>query len=290
MKYPVDIATYQDAAKELGNVLQKQPVNVVVRLGGTLSYALHDVQINSSQAIKNSIDKLVQKNLLLGAGLQTLPLLKKPVYPCVIKGRIRSCGTKVFAINNKEEFDTAFAKLNGDCYIEPLFVATSEYRFHCTRDEVFFEVKKIKRNPNDIIINHDNHYNKREFLKPRLYKEIKAECLKAMAALDLDIACFDVMYSSTDNNKHQFAIAEANTNPELLKNTFQAYKEALTDLIEQKVKAIPVKEKMPMEEQQKVGRLQRKVLTEQQKMQIIRDLMNDNFLVDADDGFVNFKL
>lgn len=238
----IHIATYQDAAKPLANHLPSYDGhNIVIRLGGTMPYNKYDVQINSVDSINNSINKARQKNLLLNGGCKTLPILQQPEYPCVLKGIVRSCGTSVYVCNNKKEYDKAVRDLYArkGHIIEPLFEATSEYRLHCTRKEVFFSVKKIKRNPEDIIINHNNHYNIREFLMPRLWNEIKAECIKAMNVLDLDIACFDVMYSSKNNNKHEFWIAEANTNPELLKNTFDAYVKALDKLIREKIGAIP---------------------------------------------------
>ena len=141
-KQPIHIATYQEAAKPLAQKLPNFDHSVVIRLGGVMPYAQYDIHINTPDAIKNSICKLTQKKLLLNAGLATLPLLKEPVYPCVLKGRVRSCGTKVLIVNNAEEFKKAATQLKQDYLIETLFTATSEYRFHCTRDKVFFEVRK----------------------------------------------------------------------------------------------------------------------------------------------------
>lgn len=235
------IATYQPAAKPLAQVLPKYKYNVVIRLGGNHDYPDYPIQINSAKSINNSINKQKQKQLLIKGGCKTLPMLNTPVYPCVVKGIVRSCGTHVMVCRNEQEFNAAVNNMyrcNGHI-IEPLFTATSEYRLHCTRDEVFFCVKKIKNNPADIIVNHKNHHNVRDFPKPRLWKEIQAECLKAMQVLDLDIACFDVMYCSLDNNKHDFTIAEANTNPELLRNTFNAYAGAIDKLVKQRIKDMP---------------------------------------------------
>jgi glutathione synthase/RimK-type ligase-like ATP-grasp enzyme len=243
----VHIATYQDRAKALANELAATPYNTVVRLGGTKPYDGYDIQVNSATAIQNSVNKLIQKNLLLAAGLKTLPVIEQynGIFPCVLKGVVRSCGTKVMVANNKKEYDKAAKDLENRYYIEPLFNTTSEYRLHCTRDSVFFAVKKFKRNANDIIITHDNHYNKRDFIKPRLWAEVQKECLKAMQTLDLDIACFDVLYSSANDNKHEFVIAEANTNPELLANTLKAYKQTLDGIIKQRVAELNKNKKEP---------------------------------------------
>lgn len=237
----IHIATLQDAAKPLAQALPSYRCSVVVRLGGNGSYGSYDIQINSQNSINNSINKSKQKQLLIEGGCKTLPILDMPIFPCVVKGIVRSCGTHVIVCRNEQEYNVAANKMQ-PCrghIIEPLFEATGEYRLHCTREEIFFAVKKIKRNPSDIIINHENHYNVREFPKPRLWDQIKAECLKAMRILDLDIACFDVMYSSANDTQHDFFIAEANTNPELLTNTFNAYTSALDKLIKAKIALRP---------------------------------------------------
>lgn len=238
----VHIATYQreiyngiSVATHLKNDLPPFAEDVVIRLGGTKPYADYKIQINSAEAVMNSVNKLRQKELLLNAGLQTLPMLKEPVFPCVLKAVFRSGGTSVHVVNNREEFDAIVASMQGNYIIEPLFKATGEYRLHCTQNEVFFQVKKHKRNPQDIIINRDNHYNKMDFIRPRLWKQMEAECIRAMRVLNLDIACFDVMYDSSDNNQHRFTISEANTNPELLLNTYNAYLAKLTELINAKI-------------------------------------------------------
>lgn len=242
MKKRLHIATYQrvvhdgvSVAQHLHNDLPLFTEDVVIRLGGSMPYEDYKIHVNSQQAIKNSIDKLKQKKLLIAAGLKTLPLANKPEFPCVIKAVNRSGGVSVFVARDDKDFKEAVIKINGAYLIEPLFNATSEYRLHCTQEECFFAVKKHKRNPEDIIINRDNHFNKMEFVKPRLWKEIQAECVKAMQVLELDIACFDVMYCSLDKNNHTFTISECNTNPELLHNTYKAYVPQLIKLVESKI-------------------------------------------------------
>lgn len=234
---PVLIATYQERAKKLSKLLKKRNQNVVVRLGGTLKYPNHPIQINSQRAIKNSVDKQKQKLLLLNGGIKVLPNLNKPEYPCVLKGIVRSGGNNVKIVKNAAQFKEESAKLINNCdgyIIEDLFKATSEYRLHCTKEKVFFFVKKVKDDPNDPIVTAKNHHNVREFVYPRLWKDIQKECIKAMNVLDLDIACFDVLYNSKGD--HSFIIAEANTNPEMLANTMEAYAGELNVLIDKKIK------------------------------------------------------
>lgn len=236
------IATYHQPSMKFAEVLPKQDHRVVIRLGGTMAYAEYPIQINSAKAVKNSINKLKQKQLLMHANIRTLPLINtnhaKDEFPVVVKGVVRSCGSSVHIVNNEKELEKAIAKCNKDnegYYIEPLFKATSEYRLHCTKEGVFFAVKKVKEDKDAIIITAKNHHNVRDFIKPRLWSVIKEECINAIDALGLDVCCFDIMYSSANNNQHEFFIAEANTNPEMLKNTFNAYVPALTKLVEQKI-------------------------------------------------------
>lgn len=286
------VATYQrrqaihngiTVAQHFKNDLPNFGKSVVVRLGGTMAYSDYEIHVNSAKAVKNSVNKLTQKKLLLRANISTLPILQEPVYPCVVKGVIRSGGTSVFIINNKAEFDQAIQTINGEYILEPLFKATSEYRLHCTRDEVFFAVKKHKRNPADIIINRDNHFNKREFVKPRLWQQIQTECINAMAALDLDIACFDVMYSSANNNQHEFYIAEANTNPELLHNTYNAYLKAIIGIVNKKIEALPKPVRV-------VKPVVKEKLNAEQKLRVIAAIQNNDYWIDDNGEVLSIKL
>lgn len=280
----IHIATYQrvihngvSVAQHLVNDLPDFGTSVVVRLGGTMPYKDYNIHINSAEAVKNSIDKKKQKMLLIGAGLQTLPLLKEPAYPCVVKGIVRSGGVNVFIARDADQFRKVEQQINGGYVIEPLFEATSEYRLHCTKDEVFFAVKKQKRNPDDIIINRDNHFNKREFLKPRLWKQMQEECVKAMRVLDLDLACFDVMYSSKNPDKHEFAIAEANTNPELLHNTYLEYLAQIKKLVYQKIEEQKKPVAIHAEQPKAKGK---KKLSDEQKLLLYSMVVADEYSFD----------
>ena len=61
---------------------------------------------------------------------------------------------------------------------------------------------------------------------------MKDACIATMKAHDLEIGAIDVGYCS--EGEHSFVIHEVNTNPELLKNTFDAYAETLQKLINNK--------------------------------------------------------
>lgn len=282
------IATYQrdifnkiPVAEHLKRDIKPTDFSVVVRLGGSMPYNDYQIHVNSAESVKNSINKLIQKNLLIKAGLPVLPILNEVNYPCVLKGIVRSGGLSVFVINNEKEYNQYSAKLNNNFTIEPLFNTTSEYRLHCTRKEVFFEVKKVKRVKEDVIITRDNHFNKRDFLKPRLWAKIKEDCLKAINVLDLDICCFDVIYDSSNNAKHTYAICEANTNPELLHNTYLAYVKALDDIIASKIQNYKVVDKLQDKVfiEVKPKAKQQIVLSQQQKDLLLIKLITNDFVI-----------
>lgn len=308
-KKKIHVATYQrvihnriPVKEHLERDLPDFGTSVVIRLGGTKPYEKYAIQVNKAASVLNSVNKKKQKDLLLKAGAPTLPLLVRPVYPCVVKGIKRSGGINVFVVNSAKEFTKATAATNENYLIEPLFKATGEYRLHCTRKEVFFAVKKHKRNAADIIITRDNHFNEREFVKPRLWQQMKDACVKAMTTLDLDIACFDVMYNRA-GAVHQFAIAEANTNPELLDNTYAAYLKALQTVITDKIaeqqpnKRVAAKEpvpvvKEPIVKRRAAGRIvanvppvvkaqHKKVLDDVEKMNIWKKIMNDEYVING---------
>lgn len=212
------------------------PKPVVVRMGGIGEYPDYPVQINSVKGTWNCINKWDSKNIMLNAGLPTLPMYQHPIeYPFVIKGIIRSRGSSVFLCESEAEYNAYKKILRNQFYVEPLFPYTSEYRLHCTKDEVFFAVKKKKEagREEDTFITADNHQNYKDFEIPRLWKQIKEASLQAVKKHKLDIGCVDIGYCS--KGEHSFVIHELNTSPELRQNTFDHYITAIDKLIREKL-------------------------------------------------------
>lgn len=236
----VIVATFNVKKLKLEQALSQKGYSkpVVVRMGGIMSYEGYPVQINSVLATKNCIDKKRSKEILIKAGLPTLPMYDSPIaYPFVMKGIIRSRGSSVFMVDNENEF-AAYKKVlcRAGYYIEPFFPYTSEYRLHCTQKEVFFAVKKQKdeTHTDEPFINAQNHTNYREFVKPRLWNEIKEASMQALKVHGLDFACVDVGYNSA-GKPHEFVIHELNTSPELRPLTFNHYITALDSLIKERL-------------------------------------------------------
>ena len=299
----IHVATYKrdihkgiPVAEQLKRDLPDFGIGVVIRLGGSMPYKDYEIHVNSAQSVKNSINKLTQKRLLLAAGVPTQPLiLEENVFPAVVKAITRSGGLSVYVVNTPAERENAVAAIGmGGYLVEPLFNTTSEYRLHCCRKEVFFSVKKHKRNKEDIIITRDNHFNKMEFLKPRLWKEMQAACVKAMTALDLDIACFDVLYDSS-GAEHKFVISEANTNPELLLNTYNAYVKKLEEIIRAKIAdrqlkpAAPVAKAEPVIYVEPVKKRDFK-LTDSDKVDVFDKILSGKYAYNAETKSIEIKL
>jgi glutathione synthase/RimK-type ligase-like ATP-grasp enzyme len=237
----IKIATYQKTNKQLEATLEPyKGKKIIVRMGGDMDYPDYPIQVNSVEAIRNCVDKMKMKNIFIDNNIKTLPILKEDEVqaPVVIKGIIRSKGASVFVVDENNEIPVYRKVLKQKYYFEPLFNTTSEYRLHCTQDKVFFSVKKKKKEgmEADIIINEKNHVVLEKFLKPRLWAEIQAECLKAMKATGLELGACDVGYDSSNKKEHKFVIHEINTSPEILKPLRPYYKEAIESIIATKLK------------------------------------------------------
>lgn len=216
-KFNLHIATYVDSCYRLFPHLECE-LPTVIRMGGTKEYNDYPIQINSCQAIKNSTNKLKTKELFAANSIRQSPFYTKAdkyigEFPCVYKPFKRSGGEQIKIVDSQEELNDLMKE--EIAYIEPMFVTTSEYRVFCSTNGVFLMVKKVRDegHENEVIITRKNHSYKYDFVQPRLKKQIFEECLKALNVLELDIACFDIGYSSKGN--HDFVIFESNTGPDL---------------------------------------------------------------------------
>lgn len=247
----IKVATYSNTCKSLESLLNSKffnlNKNIVIRLGGTRNYSKYEYQINTSTSVNNSCDKLATKQLFKLGKVSSLPYLESQKLLCfnedmfneikrswncdklLLKKNKSSGGNGIIVISTLQELFDIIKVKKYKGYIEPYLNVTSEYRVHYSKwDKVFFTVKKIKKNPSDLIIDRDNHFNIRTFLKPRKWAEILIECEKAANVLGLDICCFDVLYNSEN---HVFFISEVNTGPELLRNTKNKYFETIVNYI-----------------------------------------------------------
>ena len=228
------IATYSDTNYKLYPYIECAE-KTVIRLGGVGTYEDYPIQINSRQSVMDSIDKMKMKEIFKENEVKQSEFFykndKNIPFPCVFKPTKRSGGEGTCIVNNQEELDSILS----EGYCEPFFTTTSEYRTYCSKYGMFLMIrkKKIENHEDDLFINRDNHSYQQKFVKPRLLKQIEEHSMKALNALGLDIACFDIGYSSKD--KHDFVIFESNVSPEMKLNCIvEGYAVEINKLIKEK--------------------------------------------------------
>ena len=199
------------------------PFRSVIRLGSSTE-SDGRLEINTTQAVKNSASKLLMKQKFTEAGVKTanwytfsnylfypngdLTLggtdqtrgIETIEYPIVAKSLFGSRGIGNTKINNQEELEAWLPNKNLNNYIFEEFVKmTREYRLHITKFGCFYTCRKLVRSdaPEDTWQKHDDVCNwvleeNPSFKKPKNWDAIVADCIKAKDALGLDICAFDV--------------------------------------------------------------------------------------------------
>ena len=199
------------------------PFRSVIRLGSSTE-SDGRLEINTTEAVKNSASKLLMKQKFTEAGVKTanwytfsnylfypngdLTLggtdqtrgIETIEYPIVAKSLFGSRGIGNTKINNQEELEAWLPNKNLNNYIFEEFVKmTREYRLHVTKFGCFYTCRKLVRSdaPEDTWQKHDDVCNwvleeNPSFKKPKNWDAIVADCIKAKDALGLDICAFDV--------------------------------------------------------------------------------------------------
>ena len=199
------------------------PFRSVIRLGST-TVSDGRLEINTTEAVKNSASKLLMKQKFTEAGVKTAnwwtydfesdgthmndfndktkigtPIDELP-YPLVAKSHFGSRGVGNTKFNTKEELEAWLPNKNLNNYIFEAFCKmTREYRLHVTKFGCFYTCRKLVKNdaPEDTWQKHDDVCNwvleeNPSFKKPKNWDAIVADCIKAKDALGLDICAFDV--------------------------------------------------------------------------------------------------
>ena len=199
------------------------PFRSVIRLGSSTE-SDGRLEINTTEAVKNSASKLLMKQKFTEAGVKTanwytfsnylfypngdLTLggtdqtrgIETIEYPIVAKSLFGSRGIGNTKINNQEELEAWLLGKNLNNYIFEAFCKmTREYRLHITKFGCFYTCRKLVKNdaPEDTWQKHDDVCNwvleeNPSFKKPKNWDAIVADCVKAKDALGLDICAFDV--------------------------------------------------------------------------------------------------
>lgn len=234
------------------------PFRSVVRFGSTTELGNEEslggnrIEVNSADSIRNSSSKFKMKELFVKAGVKTPKYVKYTsgltynslcekldTDTIVAKTCFGARGEGMKLIESEYQFDKFIGTTkNLSHYLfEPYFSGVREYRLHCTEDGCFYTCRKVLRSDvpeEDRWYRNDSNCNwlmetNEGFDKPVNWDSIVAECVKALKALGLDMAGFDVRVQSATTSKGkvrenpEFIILESNSACSLGEVTAQKY-------------------------------------------------------------------
>jgi len=217
------------------------PFRSIIRLGSTMTLQeaypsktsdqlARIKEINSVQGVKNSSSKLLMKQCFTRASVKTADwfiynegaffkggIVNSNVvdrsdlpYPIIAKSHYGSRGEGNSLIKNQQELESWMRGKTLSTYIfERYYTYNREYRLHVTKNGCFYTCRKMLKNdtPDDKKFQrHDDNCvwimdTNPAFDKPVNWKEIEADCVKALKSLGLDIAGFDVKVQSAKDAK-----------------------------------------------------------------------------------------
>jgi len=233
--------------------------SVVVRFGSPTEVRRGNVEVNSTEAISVSSNKMKMKEAFEDFGilspkyftLKDIKYLKSNKeeikFPLILKRVVGSRGRGMQYLGDNKALKKALKKIkedkkkNGkksikDIYFEEYFSGKYEYRLHVSSLGCFYACRKAlkKDTPDDkrYFRNDSNciwylESNTTEFKKPSTWGKIVEECIKAKDAVGLDFAAIDVRVSE----KGVFKIIETNSAPSLATEGIKKYKTHLPLLI-----------------------------------------------------------
>jgi len=235
------------------------------------------VEINPAEAIKNSSSKLRMKRCFSTQGVKTatwctiqrehssfitlhngqntqrldvsslgedaFPMVSKHIYGSRGKGNMLHRD-----LNSLLSFLNSHADRLNEYIFEKYHNFTREYRLHVTADGCFYTCRKMlkegtpedkkwfRNDSNCVWYMEDNP----QFDKPTNWKEIEAQCVRALIACGLDFGACDVRVQGAKNEKGKarkdidFIIVEINSAPSFGEHTLEQYKKMLPELIKKK--------------------------------------------------------
>lgn len=242
---------------------------LVYRHGSTTS-GNYEYEINSVKSIENSADKLKMKECFDKAEVKQalwLPLptsasdkavfeafLKKLKFPedkdswLIIKQRWGSRGNGNYLVRTRQELD-GFLKTHSsnlrNYIIEEYKHYSVEYRIHVSELGYFYTCRKVLKSdtPKDQRFQrHDDNSSwlvetNSGFNKPNNWKDIVADCVRALKAIDADVLAFDVKCTSIKDKKSKdckWIIIESCSAPSFGTGTLKNYIEHLPKVIKHK--------------------------------------------------------
>jgi len=196
------------------------PYQSVIRFGSTTEVADtiakggKRIEINTIDAIRNSASKLLMKKKFMSANVKTAEWIagesnriqsvrewSTERFPIVAKNHYGSKGKGNTLIKDMNEFDAWMPGKTISHYIFEKFMNYAlEYRLHITADGCFYACRKaLKKDcPDDQKWRHHDDTcvwfleTNENFLMPNSWKDIVADCVKALKAIGADVLSFDV--------------------------------------------------------------------------------------------------
>lgn len=230
------------------------PKTTILRLGSTtpterITKDSNPVEINTAEACYTSGNKILMRKVFLehdipiAEGICTknqdelLEFVRK--YKTVICKHIHSSkGKGIYLLSGEDEVKEWLENHCIDNYVfEKYYTYSREYRLHVTKDGCFYACRKMlkrdakvrwhRHNINSVWITESNPL----FNKPSNWDSIVESCVKALKAIGLDIAAFDVKVQNDRHKEPKYIILESNSAPSLGKLGLEKYKETLIKII-----------------------------------------------------------
>lgn len=210
------------------------PFKSVIRLGSTteLEGNSERIEINSTQSIKISSNKLLMKQKFIEADVKTANWWKlrnneaypfgnnlegeelfieyqNLPFPLVAKSHYGSKGRGNTLLKSQEELESWIIGKNLSNYIFEKFVNYSlEYRLHVTKNGCFYACRKALKADTPQELRWRRHDDtcvwlletNPDFKKPNTWNEIVDNCVEALICIGADILSFDVKVQNTTNS------------------------------------------------------------------------------------------
>ncbi len=238
------------------------PRTTILRLGSTtptekISKYPNPKEINTSEGCKISGDKIAMKQAFDSSNIPTaewvsynkgvkiteakaLDLFNTFDGRVIVKHRNSSRGKGIYYFADSDklyDWMTENANTIHHYIFERYYTYTREYRLHVTKYGCFYTCRKMLRrdaevrwhrhNVNSVWITEENPL----FDKPTNWDSIVNSCVKALKAVGLDIAAFDVKVQNSQHEEPKYIILESNSAPSLGEKGLEKYKTILTRLI-----------------------------------------------------------
>lgn len=244
------------------------PCVAIYRMGSTtpteeITSVPRYIEINSVEGCRISSNKILMKQKFDEAEVRTpkwfhqeegtLEDFKEAIVnkmaewegDAIVKRFNSSKGVGIHLIHDEESLNTFIELLRSrhdnpsNYVVERFSTYNKEYRLHITKDGCFYACRKMLKNDaevrwhrhenNSVWIVEDNPL----FSKPNNWDAIIADCVKALNAVGLDIAAFDIKVQSKQDNP-KWLILECNSAPGLGEVGLGKYKELLPTIINNK--------------------------------------------------------